>query len=196
MGRRLLPEVTVKLVAAGAQEELALTVALTHHRGDVVVNDVFGREVHSLVRFRGFGNDKINHRAFGHSAGPLYIQVGLRFLIRDTRVGAVENQADIRIELGAIGRLGEPVDRQTKLLAKIRNVGGVDVCLGDDGDLLAGAVSRNRGHGTRTAIGKGCIPQGQNVVDCGEITGTERVERAISARIGKQRRDRTRRLSA
>ena len=150
----LLPEGLVEGVAGGAEEELALTVAVAHDGGEVVVDDVEGGEVGALHDLGALGDDVVDGGAFGDCAGPLGVDVGFAFVAGDAGVGAVVDDVEV---LGASGG-GGIAEWKIEELAEVDEVGGVDVGLADDGDGLAGAVDRSRG-----------VPEWKHVVDGGEV---------------------------
>ena len=154
MGGGLLPECLVECVAGGAEEELALAVAVAHDRSKIVVDDVDGGEVGALGDFGPLRDDVVDGGAFGYSAGPLGVDVGFSFVARDAGVGAVVDDVEV---LRAGGRSGV-AERQVEELAEVDEVGGVDVGLADDGDSLAGAVD-----------GSCCVPEWEDVVNGGEV---------------------------
>src|SRR5882757_11585256 len=156
LGGGLLPEGLVERVAGGAEEELALAVAVAHHGGEVVVDDVEGGEVSTLHDLGALGDDVVDGGAFGDGAGPLGVDVGFAFVAGDAWVGAVVDDVEV---LRAGGRCGV-AEREVEELAEVDEVGRIDVGLADDGDGLAGAVD-----------GSGGVPERKDVVDGGEVVG-------------------------
>ena len=156
----LLPEGLVEGVAGGAEEELALAIAVAHDRSEIVVDDVEGGEVGALHDLGALGDDVVDGGALGDGAGPLGVDVGLALVAGDAGVGAVVDDVEV---LGA-GGSGGVAEREVEELAEVDEVGGVDVGLADDGDGLAGAVDRSGG-----------VPERKNVVDGGEVVGSDAV---------------------
>ena len=161
LGGGLLPEGLVEGVAGGAEEELALAVAVAHDGGEVVVDDVEGGEVGALHDLGALGDDVVDGGGFGDGGGPLGVDVGFAFVAGDAGVGAVVDDVEV---LGAGGG-GGVAEREVEELAEVDEVGGIDVGLADDGDGLAGAVD-----------GRGGVPEGEDIVDGGEVVGGDAVE--------------------
>ena len=156
----LLPEGLVEGVAGGAEEELALAIAVAHDGSEVVVDDVEGGEVGALDDLGALGDDVVDGGAFGDGAGPLGVDVGFAFVAGDSGVGAVVDDVEVLRAGGGCG----VAEREIEELAEVDEVGGIDVGLADDGDGLAGAVDRSGG-----------VPERKDVVDGGEVVGGETV---------------------
>ena len=99
----LLPQIVVEGITGGAEEELALTIAVAHNRGQIVVDHVNGGEISSLHDLGACGDDIIDGRAFGHGRGPLGIDVRFTFLGPDTGAGSVVDDVEILRSSGSIG---------------------------------------------------------------------------------------------
>ena len=137
----LLPEGLVEGVAGGAEEELALAVAVAHDGSEIVVDDVDGGEVGALRDLGALGDDVVDGGALGDGGGPLRVDVGFAFVAGDAGVGAVVDDVEV-LRAGGCGGVAE---REIEELAEVDEVGGVDVGLADDGDGLAGAVDGSGG---------------------------------------------------
>ena len=63
--RRLLPKRLVERVAGGAEEELALSIAVAHYWSKIVIHDIDGRQIGALGHLCALRDNIVDRRAAG-----------------------------------------------------------------------------------------------------------------------------------
>src|SRR5208283_4738737 len=120
-------------------------------------------------------SNKNNLRAWGHGAGPFYVQVGFQFVACDQAgIGTVDDNAELAARRYSVrGDCG--VRRKSKHGAKLDDVLSIDIGLADDGDRLSGTVVGCGGTG-------GAV---RNAVDLREIGGAYGIVNRTVAVVGE-----------
>ncbi len=167
----MLPKGVVEGVASGEDERFAEAVAFAENGRNVVVDHVERRKIDAAddlgsTGLRGLRGDKNNFCGGRDGAGPFDVKIRLEFVAgNQTGIGAIHD--DLRV-----------ICREAEHSAEIADVLNVDVGLADNGDGLAGAVE-----------GRGAIDAVGDVVDLGEVGGTDGVESAACIGVGEERFD-------
>src|SRR5262249_8450607 len=138
LGGGLLPELLVEPVATGGQQELAGAVAGGQDRGQVVVDDVFGRQVEARSGIGRGGHHELDGGSGGQRARPFHVGGGLGLVGVGERAGVGAVDDDHRVPLG-----------QAEQAAEAACIAHVDVAVGGNGDDLPAAAGPGAPEGAR-----------------------------------------------